>query len=133
MAAHAALVEEYGKNAADWATDARDISVDTLTRNLALTRLFIGPGGSTIISQLDAARNGFLGDGGAEQAYVEAQLMATYTLVPGGPAVSADVPPPGVGDASVPVLAQLAVVAALLLLAAGGLLAYSGLRSRAKA
>ena len=69
-------------------------------------------------------------EGGADQAYVEAQLMATYTLEPGAPAPSEPVLPE-VGDSLVPLLAQIALVASLVLLVGGGVLIFRGSRSRA--
>ena len=143
------LVDTTGKNAADWATAARDQALTVLaTTNVALAKIFLGPGGNTVISSLEAARNGFdadtdgtiesiAGEGGAEQAYVEAQKMATYTLTPGplpapaAPAVSLGLP--SVGDSSVSTLAQIALITSLVLLATGGLIIIRGRRSRTRA
>ena len=46
---HGQLVDQYGKNAADWATLARDTALsDVLTQsNAALAKLFVGPGVGT--------------------------------------------------------------------------------------
>jgi hypothetical protein len=219
VAAHAALVDVNGMNAEDWAIEARDVALKALgTTDIALAKIYLGPGGGTVISTLGAARNGFdtdqdgtiesiAGEGGAEQAYREAQLMATYSLVPGAPpppptptptatplptATATPVPPtatavpptatavpptatavpptatavpptptatpvpptatpiplptptstplpqpagptgglPSVGDDSVPVVAQLALLAAALLLGVGGALMIRGRRAR---
>ena len=165
--AHAVLVDVNGANAADWATQARDAALKVIAANdLALAKIFLGPGGGTVISSLQAARDGFdanangaiesvAGEGGAKQAYREAQLMATYTLVPGAPPAVATpeptavptpaptatpVPPattlqppglglPSVGDKSVPVGVQVALMAAAVLLAAGGALMIRGRRA----
>ena len=163
---HAALVDVNGMNAADWAMLARDTALKVVgTTDITLAKIFLGPGGDTVMSALEAARNGFdanrdgtigsiAGEGGAAQAYREAQLMATYTLVPGAPpavatptpapvptvvptpAPTATPPPtagpglPGVGDNSVPVAAQLALLAAVVLLGAGGALMIRGRRAR---
>jgi hypothetical protein len=95
--AAAALVEITGKNAEDRATEARDVAVNNIidtTPSVRLAKIWIGPGGGTIISILEEARNGFdtdgdgtieaiVGEGAAEQVYVEAQKMATYTLTLG--------------------------------------------------
>ena len=145
IVAGAALVDTNGKNAEDWAALARDQALAALgTDNIVLARLLLGPGAYTVISSLDAARNGFDADGdgtiesivregGAQQAYVEAQGMATYTLVAGGlPARQPDAGPtiglPSAGDTSVVGLAQLALVASIVLLSAGGLLLVRGRR-----
>jgi hypothetical protein len=163
---HAALVEVNGLNAADRAIEARDAALAVIASgDLTLAKIYLGPGGATVISALQAARNGFdkngngtiesvVDEGGAAQAYREAQLMATYTLVPGvaptpvptavpsTPVPTATpVPPPvaaqptapglpGVGDSSVPVAAQLGLLAAVVLLGAGGALMIRGRRAR---
>ena len=170
---HALLVEASGANVENWANEARDIALTVIgTSNLELAKIFVGPGGRTVVSTLIAARNGFDADGdgtvgsgasegGANQAYVEAQLMATYTLAPGTPvqvvptpapeptavptpapeptAVPTPVPAalqptapglPGVGDDSVPIVAQLALLAAVVLLGTGGIFMVTGRRSK---
>ncbi|PKB62878.1 MAG: hypothetical protein BZY67_03075 [SAR202 cluster bacterium Io17-Chloro-G1] len=170
---HALLVEASGANVENWANEARDIALTVIgTSNLELAKIFVGPGGRTVVSTLIAARNGFDADGdgtvgsgasegGANQAYVEAQLMATYTLAPGTPvqvvptpapeptavptpapeptAVPTPVPAalqptapglPGVGDDSVPIVAQLALLAAVVLLGTGGIFMVRGRRSK---
>ena len=130
---HGQLVNQYGKNAADWATLARDTALsDVLTQsNAALAKLFVGPGVGTILGYLETARNGFGADGGAEQAYTEAQLMATYVLEE-RPTGSPDIAPPSVGDTAVPMLAQMALIASLAFLGAGGLLFMRSRRSRVR-
>jgi len=153
IVAGALLVDVTGKNAADWATLARDIALNDVlaTDNIALAKIFLGPGANSVISTLEAARNGFdadddgtiesiAGEGGAEQAYVQAQLMATFTLLPGPPptpagagAVGPSIGLPSVGDASVPPLAQFGLIAAIVLLGAGGALIFRERRSRARA
>ena len=168
---HALLVEASGANVENWANEARDIALNVIgTSNLQLAKIFVGPGGKTVVSTLIAARNGFDADGdgtvgsgasegGANQAYVEAQLMATYTLAPGTPvqvvptpapeptAVPTPAPEPtpvptpaalqptapglpGVGDDSVPIVAQLALLAAVVLLGTGGIFMVRGRRSK---
>jgi hypothetical protein len=167
---HALLVEASGANVENWANKARDIALNVIgTSNLQLAKIFVGPGGETVVSTLIAAKNGFdadgdgtvgsgAGEGGANQAYVEAQLMGTYTLSPGTPVqvvptptpeptaeptpeptpepVVASVPQPtapglpGVGDDSVPIAAQLALLAAVVLLGTGGIFMVRGRRSK---
>lgn len=137
IAEHAALVETYGMNAETWATDARDFALavlDVTSASVAKTLL------STVTGPLDAALNGIdaTGAGGANAAYVEGQLMATYTIAPGAPGVAAPGQPagpgiglPGVGDSTIPVLAQMGLIAALVFLGAGGIVLLRGRRSRA--
>ena len=145
------LVSATGKNAADWATVARDLAVDKILpeTSIALAKVWLGPGAGTIISSLEAARSGFdtdndgaiesiAGEGGAAQAYVEAQRMATYTLGVGGPAAAVVVAGPSVGlpaagDSSIPALAQIGLVAALVLLSSGAVFVFRGRRSRTEA
>lgn len=154
---HAALVEASGANVENWSNTARDIALNILgTSDLGLAKIFVGPGGDTVVSTLMAARSGFDGDGdgtvgsgtgegGADQAYVEAQLMATFTLEPGSPVqLEPTTPPkasasglqptapglPGVGDPSVPLMAQLALVVAVVLLGTGGIFMVMGRRSK---
>jgi hypothetical protein len=134
IAAHAALVDTYGTTAELSAGLARDQALKVLASNLSLANIYLGPGANTVLTLLDVALNGIEGgDGGAKQAYVEAQLMATYELVPGA-ATTIVAPPPGtVGDPTIPLLAQIALIASVLFLGAGGLLALKGRRSRAVA
>ena len=101
-------------------------------------------------------------EGGAAQAFVEAQKIATYTLTPGAPApVATPTPEPGatatpdpdatatpepeeeeegglpglpsVGDSSVPLMAQVALIVSLLTLGTGGILFIRTRRSRTSA
>ena len=150
----AALVDITGKNAEDWATLGRDIALTVLDQtNITLAKLFLGPGANTVISALEAARDGYdtdgdgtiesiAGEGGADQAFVEAQRMATYTLRAGGftaadSAAPAVVGPgiglPSVGDSGVPGLAQAALIASLVLLSTGGLILVRRRRSSTNA
>jgi len=151
VVANAALVDIAGKNALDWATLARDTAVDkVLTADITLAKIFLGPGGNTVISLLEAARNGLdangddtiasiAGEGGAQQAYVDTQRMATYTLVAGGTttnsegATSEPEPEPelpATGDQTIPRLAQLALLTGLVLLAGGSALLIRSRHSR---
>ena len=124
LAAHAALVDEYGMNAEDLAILARDQALSAVgSSSLSLIEIFLGPGGNSVITLLDSAKNGSVQGGAAAQAYVEAQLMATYTMVAGpGGAPEVVAPPQTVGEPAIPRLAQAAIMAALLLLAVGWLL-----------
>jgi len=139
VSAHAPLVKVNAKNAEDWAAQARDVAVQKalLEEDIALAKIWVqeskgllqaAKGG--IDADLDGTVGSVVGEGGADRAYVEAQLMATYTLEPGSPAPSAPVLPV-VGDSLVPLLAQIALVASLVLLVGGGALTIRGWRSRA--
>ena len=134
---HADLVNITGKNAEDWATLARDKALEVLaTSNLSLARVLVGPGANTVVSLLEVARDGFDADndgtttataveGGADQAYVEAQLMATYTLRL-GPLPGAEV----VEEAPTPLMGVLAGIVGFILMLSG---AYLIRRHRSKA
>lgn len=175
IAAQVALVDITGQNAGNWAAAARDIAVTKIigSGNITLAKIFVGPGAGTVISALEAASNGYDSDGdgtiesianegGAAQAFVEAQKIATYTLTPGAPApVATPTPEPGatatpdpdatatpepeeeeegglpglpsVGDSSVPLMAQVALIVSLLTLGTGGILFIRTRRSRTSA
>ena len=152
VVANAALVDIAGKNAEDWAALARDTAVNSVLpqTNIALAKIFLGPGGNTVISLLEAARNGLdangdgtiasiAGEGGANQAYVDAQRMATYTLVAGAATTvseggTGETPDtPTVGDPTIPRLAKLALISGLVLLTGGSALLVRSRRSRSRA
>jgi hypothetical protein len=87
--AHADLVDMWGKNAEDRTTGARDqaLSILTKTSRSEIVDLILGPGANSVITNLDVALNGNKRTGGAVQAYMEGQLMATYSLASGGPSI----------------------------------------------
>ena len=106
---HADLVIIHAQNAEDNAATARDMALNSvLTANsVEIAKLFLNPNLFSVQSLLVAAAHGFDADGngtieavndngmwegGADQAYVEAQLMATYTLEPGPPAAPPAIP-----------------------------------------
>ena len=128
---HALLVDKYGKNAADWATSAKTTAQDKVLSqtDVTLAKLFIGPGSETVLGYLNAARSGFGATGGAEQAYVEGQLMGSYVLGdrPTSNIAIVDAELPSVGDQAVQMLMQISLLTSLLFLATGSLMA---LRSR---
>jgi len=129
---HAALVEAHGANAADRATQARDQALNVLSiTNVAVADIFVGPGANSVITLLETALSGstVTGESGAEQAYAEAQLMATYTLVAGA---ETTVSAPVVGETMIPLLAQIALAVAVILLSAGGFLVLNVRRSRVR-
>ena len=127
---HADLVAEYTANATTWSNSAVTQALKIIdSTSLAVAGVFLGPGGNTVISFTDAAANGndLSGAGGAKQAYVEGQLMATYTLAAGGPAEgeveegSSSAGGPSVGDSYIPLAAQMAMLTAILLIGAGSI------------
>jgi hypothetical protein len=123
----AALVDEFGGNAEAWANDAKASAADVLGQSsLTIAKTLV----NTVSGRLEAARNGIsaTGEGGAEQAYVQAQMMAEYKL--GGEVATVTVGTPSVGDTSVPAFAGIALLGSLLLLSTGGVLYYRGRRTR---
>ena len=74
IAEHAALVEEYGMNAENWASDARDKALEILDiTSLTVAKTLL----STVTGRLGAALNGIeaTGEAGANAAYVEGETM----------------------------------------------------------
>ena len=79
-----------------WVGMARDAALMAVAEDdLAVAKLFLGPGGNSVVSLLEAARDGFdvNGDrtiasdgteGGVKQAYRAAQVMATLSANAGG-------------------------------------------------
>ena len=172
MAFHAGRVDVAGTRAGELATEARDIALNSVlpAGSLVEAKIFLGPGAGTVLSALEAARSGSDGDGdgnitiesfqagadqvGAAQAYMEAQLMATYTLTRGAPPPAKVVPTavptqapvmqptavvpgglglPSVGGSAIGSFAPFALVSGLVLLGAGGLIFIRGRRSRKSA
>ena len=127
----AVLVEEYAGNAEMWATEARDNALGVMDEtNLLRAQNIL----STVAGPLNSALNGIAatGAGGASQAYVEAQLMATYDFAAGVP-VEPVVEPVEivVGDTDLRILAQVGLIAAVALLLSGSIaLAKARRRSR---
>jgi hypothetical protein len=155
IVAGAALVDSTGENVEDWVTLARDTALSNIVNaspSVQLAKIWLGPGAGSIVSSLEAARNGYdadndgtiesiAGEAGADQVYVEAQKMATYTLnlgaLPASAAPALTGPgiglPSSVGDPVIPRLAQYGLIAALALLGTGGLLILGGRRLRGRA
>jgi len=123
-------------NAITKSGSARDIALGILNEtSLSLAKILLGPGGNTVISDLEAALNGSvaLGDG-AVQASASIQDLDTYLTsleeVPDIPNVPGQ--PPVVGEPAIPMLAQAVLIASVLLLVAGGLLVIRGRRAQVR-
>ncbi len=124
VAGEAANVEIAGANAESWALEAKAGAEDVLVNDsITIAKALLN---TVVAGRLDAARNGIsaTAQGGAEQAYVSSQKMATYTLS----TAAAVVVTPSVGDTSVPVLAQMLLAGALALLVAGSFLFFRSRR-----
>ena len=162
-AAAAALVETTSANTDDWINRAVTESLRLMEHEeRRLARLVL----ASVAGLLNSSRNGLdenidgmiasiAGEGAAAQTYVEAQRMATYTLMKGPfpvpptptpteipstptptptpPKLVGSVILPNVGDPWVPVAAKLALVAGLVLLISGGLVVARTRRSGSKA
>jgi hypothetical protein len=128
---NAALVEASGGNAADRAIAARDIALVSLGESsLFAAKLNLTPVLgllTTALHGVDADADGTIAsgsnEGGADQAYVSAQLMATYTMAEGG--LEPVGPELGIGlsktgDESVAIMAMMALAGALVLIIGGG-------------
>ncbi|MDA0769263.1 MAG: hypothetical protein BZY79_03395 [SAR202 cluster bacterium Casp-Chloro-G4] len=127
VATEAAKVEAAGANAEAWALEAKEAAENVLDQSsVTIAKALL----NTVAGRLDAARNGIsaTGRGGGEQAYVSAQMMATYSLSSG------DIGTPATGDTSIPMLAQMLLAGSLSLLVAGSFLFYRSRRvSRVRA
>lgn len=152
-ASGAGKVEASARHAHESAGMARDealIAINSTTQVLAR----LAAGGAA--GFLDGALNGTATADGAAQAYVHAQMMATYNLqvgalptptpeptatpeptpTPNPTATPTPIPtatpiPPEAGDGSVPAAMQLVLVLSVLLLAAGAMFALRGRRNPA--
>ena len=124
---NASAVMASSANVAAWAAAAKEdaaaaMAADNLTTAQTLLNIVNG--------KLMAAADGIEASnmGGASDAYMQAQAMATFTL-PGPVDASA----PAVGDYYVPTAMHLMLFAALMLLATGGALLYRERRLGARA
>lgn len=145
--AHAALAQSNAENAKMYAMMARDAAQSALDQDdAALAKIFVGPGGSSLVSLTDAALNGFdsngnttleASEGGAMQAYRHAQQAVAWSPRAGGlpilatptpVATATPIPPPqptapglpGVGGDTVSPVVLMAIAAAAGLLVVGG-------------
>ena len=144
---HAALAQTTAENAKMYAMMARDAAQSALDQDdVSLAKIFVGPGGSSVVSLSDAALSGFDAngnttlegnEGGAMQAYRHAQQAVAWSPKAGGLPVLATptplptatpVPPPqptapglpGVGGDTVSPVVLMAIAAAAGLLVIGG-------------
>ncbi|MCI0440809.1 MAG: hypothetical protein L0177_17010 [Chloroflexi bacterium] len=123
-----------------WAREARDKALDGLSRtDINVAKIDIGPGVDSVISWLEVARSGFdadadgtiesvTGEGGLNQAYVQAQRVASYSL--NVAAVTPGDGGPVVGDELIPVAARFALIFGVAFLGLGGVLLFRSRRSR---
>lgn len=119
-----ALVDIYAQSSENNALAARDQILNKVINETDKTTATIRM--AAAVGYLESALHGVTGgDGGADQAYVSAQLMATYEF---GAATEPELPK--TGDPTIPLLAQMALIAAIALIATGGALTLNALRSR---
>ena len=115
-------------NVSTWAMAAKDDAAAVMAEdNLDTAKTLL----NIVNGKLMAAADGIeaTGMGGANDAYMQAQKMATFTL----PAPSASVAAPNVGDAYVPTTMQIMLLVALMLIISGGAMLYRERRNGAKA
>ena len=140
MALHAGLVTASAGNAGDRASAAVDQALVSLAQgSLFSAKLQLTPVVGLLnsaLSGVDSNADGTIAsggeEGGAAQAYVEAQLMATYTLgegglAPVGPELGIGLS--SVGDESVATVAMIALMAAMALVLGGGTLVLRARRA----
>ena len=114
LANHTATAYQSASNAEMWAMMARDSALSAIAQNdIELAKIFIGPGGRTVVSLIAAAMDGFdsdgntlveisAGEGGTTQGYRESQLAATLSPMAGGLPVIAMPPTPEPTATAVP-------------------------------
>jgi hypothetical protein len=104
-AMYSAMANTSAMNAEMYAMMARDAALSAAAQDDAdLAKVFVGPGGRTVISLLEAAMYGFdsdgngeigEGEGGAMRGYSQAQMAVSWTVRAGGlPALAIPTPPP---------------------------------------
>ena len=162
MAAAAALLETTIATTEDWSNRAVTESLRLMEHDeRRIARLVL----ASVVGLLNSSRNGLdenidgmitsiAGEGALAQAYVEAQRLATYTLmkgpfpppptptpteIPSTPTPTPEPPKlvgpvilPNVGDSAVPIGAKMALIAGLVLLISGGLVVARTRRTGSK-
>ena len=119
-------VRKSGENIQGWVTSAKEDAAAVLEEDdLSTAKVLL----NVVRGKLIAAANGIAAAdlGGASDAYVFSQKMATFQLP--APTVSA-VAAPGVGDSYVPMAIQIMLVASIALLICGGELLFRDARRR---
>ena len=108
-------------NVSDWATEAKSSAETAMAASsLQVAKSIL----SSVTGQLESALNGVSASelGGANQAYVAAQGLATFSVETPRPTVEEPAPPPTppvVGEPAIPMMAQMAMIAAIVLLVSG--------------
>ena len=106
-AMYSAMANTSAANAEMYAMMARDAALSAAAQDdVDLAKIFVGPGGRTAISLLEAAMYGFdsdgdnmvegdMGEGGAMAGYRQAQMAVSWTVRAGGlPVLATPTPPP---------------------------------------
>ena len=106
-AMYSAMANTAAANAEMYAMMARDAALSAAAQDdVDLAKIFVGPGGRTAISLLEAAMYGFdadgdnmveddMGEGGAMAGYRQAQMAVSWTVRAGGlPVLATPTPPP---------------------------------------
>ena len=126
---YAKKVMSSSGNVSAWAMAAKEDAATVMAEdNIDTARTLL----NIVNGKLMAAADGIeaTGMGGASDAYMQAQRMATFQLPPPTPAEAAA---PAVGDTYVPAAMQVMLFVALMLLIGGGALLYRERRHGAKA
>jgi hypothetical protein len=142
--AHGELVQVSAQSSIDFMALATSKAVTDVVGGSGTTaRLSVGQVAGLVdnaLNGLDADIDGIItgaGEAGARQAYREAQLMVTYTMI-GSTVVTTTPDPvatpapaaPTTGDSTIPALVQAGMVAAAVLILGGGFLMLGGRRSK---
>ena len=128
VALHAVHVEDTSTNVENWATQARDKALESLTAtDVASAQAAMVEAQSLLdwaLNGRDGSSAPIIDGGGAGTAYQHGQLMAGYSPVfsTAPPSIAAMAAPPSVGDSAVPLVVLLGLIASLTLLSVGGVL-----------
>lgn len=125
---YAKKVMASSDNVSAWAMAAKDDAAAVMAEdNLDTAKTLL----NIVNGKLMAAADGIEATdmGGANDAYMQAQKMATFSL----PAPAAAVAAPAVGDTYVPTAMQIMLFVALMLILGGGVMLYRERRHDAKA
>ena len=126
---YAKKVMSSSNNVSAWAMAAKeDAAAVTAEDNIDTAKTLLNIVNGKLIAAADGIEATEMG--GASDAYMQAQKMATFSLPPDTPA---EVAAPTVGDSYVPAAMQLMLLVSLMLLIGGGALLYKERRHGAKA